>query len=98
MEYFYKYGDAGTLTQEIFNFPARRQRAVNCKMAFTSQQRSWCVLEFHKTSSVVTVQRSFKLKFTTVDPPTNKSILKWHRNFIERGCICDQRKGHYKLK
>jgi len=29
-----------------------------------------------------------------VDPPTNKSILKWHRNFIERGCICDQRKGH----
>jgi hypothetical protein len=43
---------------------------------------------------VVTVQRAFKLKFTTVDPLTNKSILKWHRNFIERGCICNQRKGH----
>jgi len=41
----------------------------------------------------VTVQRAFKRKFN-VDPPTNKSILKWHRNFIERGCICDQRKGH----
>ena len=40
---------ADTLTQEIFNFPARRQRAVKCKMALTSQQRSWCVLEFHKT-------------------------------------------------
>jgi len=39
------------------------------------------------------VQRAFKLKFN-VDLPTNKSILKWHRNFIERGCICDQRKGH----
>jgi hypothetical protein len=20
--------------------------------------------------------------------------LKWYSNFIERGCICDQRKGH----
>ena len=29
-----------------------------------------------------------------MDPPTNKSILKWHRYFIEIGCICDQRKGH----
>jgi hypothetical protein len=29
-----------------------------------------------------------------VNPPTNKSILKCHRNFIERGYICDQRKGH----
>ena len=77
-----------TLTQEIFNFPARRQRAVKFKMALTSQQRGWCVLEFHKTNSVVTVQRAFKSKFN-VDPPTNKSILKWYRNLIERGCICD---------
>jgi hypothetical protein len=28
MEYFYKYGTADTLTQEIFNFSARRQGAV----------------------------------------------------------------------
>jgi len=62
-------------------------------MAPTSQQRSWYVLEFHKTNSVVTLQRAFKPKFN-VDPPTSKSILKWHRNFIERGYICDQRKGH----
>jgi hypothetical protein len=48
----YKYGTADTLTQEIINFPARRQWAVKCKMALTSQQRSWCVLEFHKTNSV----------------------------------------------
>jgi len=93
MDYFYKYGTADTLTQEIFNFPARCQRAVKCKMALTSQQHGWCVLEFHKTHSVVTVQRAFKRKFN-VDPPTNKPILKLYRNFIERGCICDQRKGH----
>ena len=41
----------------------------------------------------MTLQSAFKLKFN-VDPPTNNSILKWHRNFIERGCVCDQRKGH----
>jgi hypothetical protein len=35
-------------------------------MALTSQQRSWCVLEFHKTNSVVTVQRAFKLKFNLI--------------------------------
>ena len=29
---FYKYGTAGTLTQEIFNFPARLQRAVKCSI------------------------------------------------------------------
>jgi len=62
-------------------------------MALTPQQRGWCVLEFHITNRVVTVQRAFKRKFH-VDPPTNKSILKWHRNLIERGCIRDQRKGH----
>ena len=49
LEYFYKYGTADTLVQEIFNFLARRQRTVQCKMALTSQQRSWCVPEFHKT-------------------------------------------------
>jgi hypothetical protein len=63
-------------------------------MALTSPQSGWCVQEFHKTNGVVTVQHAFRRRFN-VDPPTNKSILKWHRNFIERGwCICDQRMGH----
>ena len=65
---------------------------MKCKIALTSQQRGWYVLEFRKTNSVVAVQRAFKRKFN-VDPPTNKSIWKWPRNFIER-CISDQRKGH----
>jgi hypothetical protein len=29
---------------------------VKCKMAFASQQRGWCVLEFHRTNSVVTIK------------------------------------------
>ena len=84
---------ADTLNEGIFNFPARRQKAVKRKMALTSQQSRWCVLEFHKTNSVVTVQRAFKLEFNA-DLPTNKSILKLHKNFTETGRICDQRKGH----
>jgi hypothetical protein len=67
LQYFYKYGTADTLTQEILSFPFFRQRRVKCKMALISQQRGWCVLEFHKTNSVVTVQRAFKHKFN-VDP------------------------------
>jgi len=35
-------------------------------MALTSQQRGWCVLEFHKPNSVVTVQRAFKLKLISI--------------------------------
>jgi len=85
--------DCKYINSRIFNVPACRQRAVKCKMALTSQQCIWCLLEFHKTNSVVTVQHAFKLKFN-VDPPTDKSILRCHRNFTERGCICDQRKGH----
>lgn len=62
-------------------------------MAYTPQQRSWCVLEFGKTNSVTIVQRSFR-RIHHNTPPSNKSILKWYNDFTERGCICDQRRGH----
>jgi hypothetical protein len=81
------------LSRTISVHSSHRQRAVKSKMAHTAQQRSRCVLGFAKTNSVVTVRRALKREFN-VDPPTNKSILKWNNNFIEKGCICDQRKGH----
>jgi hypothetical protein len=91
---------ADTLTQKNSFLSRRtsvhsshRQRAVKSKMGLTPQQRSWCVFEFAETNSVVTVQRAFRRKFN-VDPPTDKSILKWYSNFIEKGGICDQRKGY----
>jgi hypothetical protein len=91
---------ADTLTQKLY-FLSRtisvhssyRQRAVKSKMALTPQQRRWWVLEFAKTNRVLTVRGAFKRKFN-VDPSTNNSILKWYNNLIEKGCICDQRKGH----
>jgi hypothetical protein len=81
------------LSRRISVHSSHRQRTVKSKMALTPQQGSWCVLEFAKTNSVVTVRRAFGRKFN-VDPPNDKSILKWYNNFIEKGCICDQRKGH----
>jgi hypothetical protein len=44
---------------------------VKCKIALTSQQHGWCVLEFHKTNSVVTVHRAFKRKFNPLNTELN---------------------------
>ena len=49
---------------------------MKSKMAYTRQQYSWCVLEFAKINSVVSVLHTFRRKFH-VDPPTKKYILKW---------------------
>ncbi|GFO34250.1 hypothetical protein PoB_006075500 [Plakobranchus ocellatus] len=39
-------------------------------------------------------QRSFRRNHHN-NPPSNKSILKSDNDFIERGCICGQRKKHF---
>ena len=40
-------------------------------MAFTVNKKAFCVLEFAKTESVVTVQRRFRIMYHT-EPPTDK--------------------------
>ena len=50
------------------------------------EQCNWCVLEFAKKNSVTTVQRTFILVHHE-DLPTNKSILKWYRDFNQKGYI-----------
>ena len=59
----------------------------------TAQERSWCVLEYHSKQSVIQVQRVFRRRFQH-QAPSHVSILKWYRDFVDRGCICDKRKGH----
>ena len=44
-------------------------------------EKSFCVLEYHTSRSVVTVQCAFRAKYTK-DPPTDKTI---------RGCLCKQK-------
>jgi hypothetical protein len=54
------------------------------------EEKSFCVLEYHTSKSVVTVQRAFRAKYVE-DPPTDKSIRAWYEQFTETGCLCKQK-------
>ena len=47
-------------------------------------EKSFCVLEYHESKSVVTVQRAFRAKYAK-DPPTDKTIRAWYKQFTETG-------------
>lgn len=53
----------------------------------TVQHKVFCVLEFAKSESQVTVQRAFRLKFG-IKPPTRKSISRWFTQFQQTGSVC----------
>ena len=48
---------------------------------------SFCVLEYHTSKSVITVQRAFRAK----DPPADKTVRAWYKQFTETGCLCKQK-------
>jgi len=50
----------------------------------------FCVLEYHTSKSVVTVQRAFRAKYAK-DPPTDKTVRAWYKQFTETGCLCKQK-------
>jgi hypothetical protein len=50
----------------------------------------FCVLAYNTSKSVVTVQRSFRAKYTK-DPPTDKTIREWYKQFTEAGCLCKRK-------
>jgi hypothetical protein len=56
------------------------------KMA-AAGEKSYCVLEYHTSKSVVTVQRAFRAKYAK-DRPTDKTIRAWYKQFTETGCLC----------
>jgi hypothetical protein len=53
-------------------------------------EKSFCVLEYHTSKSVVTVQRAFRKKYGK-DPPTDKNIRALYKQFTETGCLCKQK-------
>jgi len=53
-------------------------------------EKSFSVLEYHTSKSVVTVQREFRAKYSK-DPPTDKTICAWYKQFAETGCLCKQK-------
>jgi len=56
----------------------------------TPGDKSFCVLEYHTSKSVVTAQRTFRAKYAK-DAPTGKTIRAWYKQFIETGCLCKQK-------
>ena len=50
-------------------------------------KKAFCVLEFAKTESIVTVQWRFRIMYHT-EPPTDKIIREWYMKFQQSGCLC----------
>ena len=55
--------------------PLGSASACSEKMAALGE-KSFCVLEYHTSNSVVTAQRAFRAKYEK-DPPTDKTIRAW---------------------
>ena len=56
----------------------------------TPQHKSFCILEFVKCNSVITVQRRFRLMYK-IDPPNDWNIRRWYRHFVDTGCVCKRK-------
>ena len=56
----------------------------------TPGEKLFCVLEYHTSKSVVTVQRAFGTKFAK-DPPTDKNILVCGINSLLKLGVCANR-------
>jgi hypothetical protein len=59
-------------------------------------EKSFCGLEYHASKSVVTVQRAFRANCAK-DPPTEKTIRAWYKEFTETGCLCKQKSSGHPL-
>jgi hypothetical protein len=53
-------------------------------------EKSFCVLKYDASRSVVTVQPAFRAK-NIKDPPTDKTIRAWYKQFTETGCLYKQK-------
>jgi hypothetical protein len=62
------------------------------KMAALPTERSWSMLEFGRSNSVVAVQWAFWQQFGRCGSPVS-SIWRRYEQFRDRGCICHQQKG-----
>jgi len=53
----------------------------------TLKQKAFCVLQFAKRESVVSVQRAFRRQFNS-DSPSPNSTRSWYQQFQATGCLC----------
>jgi hypothetical protein len=81
--------------QQVFNFIRMRSPTPlfslglwrNKAIMATPEQKAFCVLQFVKDESVVSVKRAFRRQFSS-DPPSPNSIRRWYQQFQTTGCLC----------
>ena len=61
-------------------------------MAFTGEEREFCTMHFEATRSIKMTMIKFTRKFKKMSP-SNKSIKKWHSNFVNTGNSTTARKA-----
>jgi len=54
------------------------------------RERSLLRVGISHRKSVVTVQRAFRAKYAK-EPPADKTIRAWYKQFTETGCLCKQK-------
>jgi hypothetical protein len=59
-------------------------------------EKSFCVLECHRSESVISGPRAFRAKYAK-DPPSDKTIRAWYKQFTETGCLCKQKSSGRQL-
>ena len=64
--------------------------SVSSEKMVAPGEKSFCVLEYHTSKSVVTVQRAFRAKYAK-NLPTDKTVRAWYKQFIETGFLCKQK-------
>jgi hypothetical protein len=57
----------------------------------TPEQKAFCVLQFAKHESVVSVHRAFRRQFQG-DPPSANGIRRWYQQFQTTGCLCKRKR------
>jgi hypothetical protein len=74
----------------LFTFLPLGDLSVHSEKMAALGEKSFCVLEYHTYKSVVTVQSAFCSKYAK-DPPTDKTICVWYKQFTETRCLFNQK-------
>ena len=59
-------------------------------MGMSAQQKSFCVLQFSKTKSIISVSLAFQ-RHCGVAAPCAKNICRWYKQFDKTGCLCKRK-------
>ena len=59
-------------------------------MGISAQRKSFCVLQFSKTKSIISVSLAFQ-RYFGVAAPCAKNIRRWYKQSDKTGCLCKRK-------